>query len=84
MILRAHYGNMSRLTVSVTRLTMLPKMIPLVLIGHSSMDNVVAVEQSERLYKKYIDNGVNASFYIWARELTALWAPILKRQVPNG
>jgi predicted esterase len=36
-------------------------------IGHSSMDNVVAVEQSERLYKKYIDNGVNASFYIWVK-----------------
>ena len=36
-------------------------------IGDSSMDNVVAVEQSERLYKKYIDNGVNASFYIWAK-----------------
>ena len=40
---------------------------PPALIGHSSMDNVVAVEQSERLYKKYIDNGVDASFYIWAK-----------------
>jgi len=40
---------------------------PPILLGHSSMDNVVSVEQSQRLYKKYIDNGLDASFYIWAK-----------------
>jgi len=38
---------------------------PPILLGHSSMDRVVSVEQSERLYKKYIDNGLDASFYRW-------------------
>jgi predicted esterase len=40
---------------------------PPILLGHSSMDSVVSVVQSERLYKKYIDNGLDASFYIWGK-----------------
>jgi acetyl esterase/lipase len=58
------YVALNRLYNAVTHVT---KDDPPVLIGHSSMDSVVAVEQSEKLYKKMIDNGVDASFYIWTK-----------------
>ena len=36
---------------------------PLVLFIHS----VVPVEQSERLYRKYLENGLDAGLYLWSR-----------------
>jgi acetyl esterase/lipase len=38
-----------------------------ILLTHSSIDSVVAVEQSERLYKKYLENGLDATLYLWSR-----------------
>src|SRR6185436_55493 len=38
-----------------------------ILLAHSSVDSVVAVEQSERLYRKYLEHGLDASLYIWSR-----------------
>ena len=38
-----------------------------ILLAHSSIDSVVAVEQSERLYRKYVENGLDASLYLWSR-----------------
>jgi len=38
-----------------------------ILLAHSSIDSVVAVEQSERLYRKYLENGLDASLYLWSR-----------------
>ena len=40
---------------------------PPILLAHSSIDNVVAVEQSERLYRKYLENGLDASLFLWSR-----------------
>ena len=36
-------------------------------LAHSAIDSVVAVEQSERLYWKYLENGLDASLYSWTR-----------------
>ena len=38
-----------------------------ILLAHSSIDSVVAVEQSERLYRKYLENGLDASLFLWSR-----------------
>jgi len=38
-----------------------------ILLAHSSIDTVVAVEQSERLYRKYVETGLDASLYLWSR-----------------
>ena len=58
------YIALNRLCNPVTHVT---KDDPPVLIGHSATDSVVAVGQSERLYNKMIDNGNDASFYVWAK-----------------
>jgi acetyl esterase/lipase len=40
---------------------------PPILLAHSSIDKVVGVEQSEKLYGKYLDNGLDASLFVWSR-----------------
>ena len=40
---------------------------PPILLAHSAIDSVVAVEQSERLYRKYLEHGLDASLYVWTR-----------------
>ncbi|MBI3372440.1 MAG: alpha/beta hydrolase [Betaproteobacteria bacterium] len=40
---------------------------PPILLAHSAIDGVVAVEQSEKLYRKYLENGLDASLYVWTR-----------------
>ena len=36
-------------------------------LGDRAIDKVVAVEQSEKLYRKYLENGLDANLYIWTR-----------------
>jgi acetyl esterase/lipase len=38
-----------------------------ILLAHSSIDSVVAVEQSERLYRKYLELGLDANLYLWSQ-----------------
>ena len=40
---------------------------PPILLAHSSIDGVVAVEQSERLYRKYLEQGLDANLMLWSR-----------------
>ena len=56
--------ELSRLSDPVRYVT---KGAPPILLAHSSIDNVVAVEQSERLYRKYLEHGLDASLYLWSR-----------------
>jgi acetyl esterase/lipase len=56
--------ELSRLSDPVRYVT---KSAPPILLAHSSIDSVVAVEQSERLYRKYLENNLDASLYLWSR-----------------
>ena len=56
--------ELSRLSDPVTYVT---KSAAPILLAHSSIDNVVAVEQSERLYRKYLEQGLDANLYLWSR-----------------
>ena len=56
--------ELSRLSDPVRYVT---KGAPPILLAHSSIDSVVAVEQSERLYRKYLENDLDASLYLWSR-----------------
>ena len=40
---------------------------PPILLAHSSIDGVVAPEQSERLYRAYVENGNDAALMLWSR-----------------
>ena len=40
---------------------------PPVLLAHSSIDGVVAAEQSEKLYRKYLETGLDANLMLWSR-----------------
>ena len=40
---------------------------PPILLAHSSIDRVVAVQQSERLYRKYLEHGLDANLMLWSR-----------------
>src|SRR5207247_8132062 len=59
-----HAAERARLSDPVNYVT---KGAALILLAHSSIDSVVAVEQSERLYRKYLELGLDANFYVWSR-----------------
>ena len=40
---------------------------PPILLAHSSIDSVVAAEQSERLHRAYLENGLDAALMLWSR-----------------
>jgi acetyl esterase/lipase len=40
---------------------------PPILLAHSSIDKVVGVEQSEKLYKKYLENELDANMFVWSK-----------------